>query len=792
MTTPRNPVPTTIFGAKLGPRRNPSAIPDERHHFHTLIVGAGFSGLGMAIRLKRDGIHDFAVLERATDVGGTWFANTYPGCRCDTPSRLYSFAFAPNPDWTETYARQPEIHAYLRRLAEREHLLGHLRFGTDVTGARWDDTEQRWRIATSSGEYTATCLIGAMGPLSAPKIPDFPGKDTFAGPAFHSARWDHDVDLTGKRVAVIGTGATAVQIVPEAAKIAGRLDVYQRSAAWVPPHTGRRTSRLERALYRMAPFAQRLPRAGVYYQRELYVRAWTRSRRQARAMEAVVGAHLRRQIRDPELRRKLTPDYRLGCKRPTPSNDYYPAFTCSTVDLITDGIAEIRPHSIVAADGTERDVDVIVYATGFHVTDAPHQHFIRGRDGRTLDEAWNGSPNAYLGTTVSGFPNLFLLLGPNTGNLTTSVVLMAESQIDYVLASLRALRSAATIEPRPEAQAAYTADIQTRSAGSVWLQGGCESWYLDRTGRNSTLWPDFSWRFDARTRHFRPEHHILTPKAGTTIAERTVTVAGTRTRLLELAGTGPTLLFVHGVTDCADFWRPVFAHLAAAGRRAIAVDLPGFGHADPLRPGPVLPQLDKFLDELLAETGAAVVVGHSTGGTLALRLAERAPEELLGVVAAPPAGLAATALHALGARLPRWPLAPIRLLPDRVRRKLIAAFWTSIAVADRGAVTPEFLNAYTGFFSTNFARYLGTAQLVLRELRDACHLDRVRHPLLLIWGTRDRLSAPQSAQQILDAVPGSRLVTVEGAGHCPAVESPARFAAATLAFANSLTRTRPT
>lgn len=474
------------------------------------IIGAGFSGLGMAIRLKRAGVEDFVVLEKGDGVGGTWWHNTYPGCRCDTPSHLYSFGFAPNPGWTETYARQPEIQAYLESCAQREGITDHIRLGTELTDARWDDTAQCWRLRTSRGDLTATALVAGTGALNEPKIPDIPGLADFDGEQFHSAEWRHDVDLSGKRVAVVGTGASAIQIIPAIASDVAHLDVFQRTLAWVPPHTGRRITGLERLLYRTLPAAQRLPRAAVYYLRELLVLGWTRWRRPTRVLEQVCRAHLRRQVRDPEVRARLTPDYRIGCKRLCPSNTYYPTFNRDNVELVTESIQEVKDGAVVTSDGVAHPVDVIVFATGFHVTDAPIQSIVHGRDGTSLAERWQGSPRAYLGTTVSGYRNLFLLLGPNTGNLTTSVVLMIESQLEYVLSSLRVLDQpgVTSVEVRPEAQAAYNAELQAKSASSVWLTGGCESWYLDRSGENATLWPDFSWRFDARTRSFEPADHL--------------------------------------------------------------------------------------------------------------------------------------------------------------------------------------------------------------------------------------------------------------------------------------------
>jgi cation diffusion facilitator CzcD-associated flavoprotein CzcO len=472
-------------------------------HHGVAIVGTGFSGLGMAIKLKEQGDGDFVLLERAADIGGTWRDNTYPGCRCDVPSHLYSFSFAPNPNWSSTFSPQPEILDYLKDCAERFGVLPHVRFNTEVERARWDDDEQRWEIETSQGELTADVLIAAQGPLSDPSLPAVPGIESFEGTAFHSARWDHDHDLTGERVAVIGTGASAIQFVPEIQPDVERLHVFQRSAPWVIPHRNRPLKPWERALYRLFPAAQLAMRAGIYWARESFVLQF-RHRAVGKLLERIPIAHMRKAIKDPELRRKLTPDYSIGCKRILPTDEWYPALAQPNVEVIASGLEAVRPHSVVAADGTEREVDTIIFGTGFHVTDVPIANRIAGRHGRTLAEVWEGSMQAYKGTTVAGFPSLFFLVGPNTGLGHTSIVFMIESQIAYVLGALRTMRrrGARTLEVRREAQAAYNADIDEMTKDTVWVSGGCQSYYLDRNGHNSTLWPTYTWPFRRRLRGF--------------------------------------------------------------------------------------------------------------------------------------------------------------------------------------------------------------------------------------------------------------------------------------------------
>ena len=483
-----------------------------RAHTRVAIVGAGFGGLGAAIRLRQRGYHDFLVFERAASVGGTWRDNTYPGCACDVPSHLYSFSFAPNPGWTRSFSPQAEIWAYLEDCATRFGVRPHLRLEHDVRAAAWEERGRRWHIDTSQGSYTADVLVAAPGPLAEPAVPKLPGLEAFQGTAFHSARWDHGHDLTGRHVAVIGTGASAAQFVPEIQPKVARLYLFQRTPPWVMPRRERAISALERRLYRAFPPAQRLARSGIYWGREALAVAFLHPALMRLGHRAALR-HLRRSVPDPALRAKLTPTYTMGCKRVLLSNTYLPALTRGNVEVVTDGIQEVRPGGIVTRDGTERRVDTIIFGTGFRVTDLPLAEKVRGRGGLTLAEAWQGSPKAHLGITVAGFPNLFLLLGPNTGLGHTSVVFMIECQVRYVLDALAYLDRAgvAAVEPRPEAQEAFVAAVDARMRGTVWLRGGCHSWYLDATGRNSTLWPGYTWQYRLRTRRFDPASYRAVP-----------------------------------------------------------------------------------------------------------------------------------------------------------------------------------------------------------------------------------------------------------------------------------------
>lgn len=486
---------------------------DEVPHHPVAVVGAGFAGIGISVALQKAGI-EHVVLERASDLGGTWRDNRYPGCQCDVPSHLYSFSFALNPDWSRTYSPQPEIWAYLRRVAERFGVIKRIRFGQEVLDCAWDEAARLWRIETTGGRLTAGAVIAGVGGLSEPAMPDIPGLNRFQGELMHSAQWREDAELGGRRVAVIGTGASAIQLIPRLQPEVEKLLVYQRTPGWVLPHRDRPITDRERRLYRLLPPAQRLVRWGVYWLRELLVIALAKNPRRAEPIRRLALKHIQDQVADPDLRVRLEPKFSPGCKRLLPSNDYYPALSKPNVELVTSPIREIREHSILTGDGQEREIDTLIAATGFKVTDHPFWGRVRGAGGQTLLEHWaEGGVRAYRGTTVSGYPNLFLMTGPNTGLGHTSVVVMIEAQIPYILGALKLLRTRglAAVDVLPEAEAEFNHDLQLRLQGTVWNSGGCSSWYLDRQGRNPTLWPDFTWKYRLQMRRFDAGAYDLIP-----------------------------------------------------------------------------------------------------------------------------------------------------------------------------------------------------------------------------------------------------------------------------------------
>lgn len=469
------------------------------------------AGIGLVVRLREAGITDVVVLERAERVGGTWRDNAYPGCACDVPSQLYSFSFAPNPDWSHAYSERDEILAYVEDVAERHAVHPQIRFGCTVECARWDDPRRRWVVETSRGTLTADVLISAMGPFGDPVTPDFVGRERFRGTATHTFGWQPDRrDIDGRRVAVIGTGASAVQVIPAIAPDAERVLVFQRTPCWIMPRINPRSTRLGRRLRRLAP-VRLLERAVQYAAYESYGSFNFVDRRFAYPFEAIARLLLRLQVRDRDLRRRLTPDYRIGCKRAAVSGDYLPAFGRPNVELVGDRIVEITERGLRTADGRAHEVDTIVFATGFSLLHETTRRIV-GRDGRSLADVYEERPQSYLGTSVAGFPNFFFTSGPFAGAGNQSFLYMLESQFAYVVHAIATMRAEGleVIDVEPRAQEEFVREAEARSAGTIWLQGGCSGYYTTADGtRNAGLWPDWSFNFRRRTRRFAREAYAM-------------------------------------------------------------------------------------------------------------------------------------------------------------------------------------------------------------------------------------------------------------------------------------------
>jgi cation diffusion facilitator CzcD-associated flavoprotein CzcO len=475
------------------PVSDPHAVHD------TVIVGAGFGGLCAGIKLREAGFTDFVILEKAHEVGGTWRENTYPGAGCDVMSLMYSLSFAPNTRWTRIYANQAEILDYLRRTATAHGLDDHLRFGREVTSTVFDDATHTWTLGTQNGEtYRARVVIAAPGPLHVPSTPDFPGRNEFAGVSFHSAEWDHDFDPTGKRIAVIGTGASATQFIPQLAKSAASLTVFQRTPHWIIPKLDRPITPAEHWLFRHLPGAQKAYRYGIYWAHEAAIVGFMNPRYMP-VLQAVAQRHLRSQVRDPRLRARLTPDYTVGCKRIIVSSDYYPTLQRPNVELVTSAVDTFTTSGIRTVDGSQHDVDAIIYGTGFKVTERMSDETLVGAGGLTIQEAWRDGMEAYLGVTVHGFPNYFLIMGPNSGGGHQSIVFVIEAQVRYIVECLRLMvrTGSSRIEVRNSTQRLFNRKVHAKLEGSVWNSGGCNSWYLDAGGKNRAAWPGSSvsyWR----------------------------------------------------------------------------------------------------------------------------------------------------------------------------------------------------------------------------------------------------------------------------------------------------------
>lgn len=475
-----------------------------------IVIGSGFGGIAAAVRSKQSGENDLLLLERSNDMGGVWRDNCYPGAACDVQSHLYSFSFAPNPNWTRDFSQQAEIHAYLKDTAKKFGVLPHVRFNTEVQGMEWFEDAGEWAIRTTQGQYRARYIVLGMGSLSDPLIPEIEGQDQFRGDAFHSAQWPADYDIAGRRVAVIGTGASALQFIPAIQPDIEHMTVFQRTPPWVMPRHDSDITDRSRSLFKRFPLLQRLARLRLYLSREATAIGF-RNPKLMRHAQSTALKHMHSAVTDPDLRKKLTPNYTFGCKRILISNTYYPALAADNVDVESSGVTKITKDGIVDANGVERKVDTIIYGAGFKVKDLPYSHYIFGRQGKTLAQSWGGSPTSVAGTTVNGFPNLFILHGPNVGLGHTSVIYMLEAQVEHALSAIKQAdeRNCQIVEPSAEAQQKFTKWLDKQMMGTVWTAGGCNSWYLDDTGRNSSLWPSYTFLFRNRVAKARKTEYAF-------------------------------------------------------------------------------------------------------------------------------------------------------------------------------------------------------------------------------------------------------------------------------------------
>jgi cation diffusion facilitator CzcD-associated flavoprotein CzcO len=478
-----------------------------------VVIGAGFGGIGMAIALKQAGIDDFVVLDRADEIGGTWRDNSYPGLTCDVPSLLYSFSFRPWR-WSRRFPAREEILAYLHALIAEHGLGPHMRLGNGVAAAEFDEGCAVWNLTLDDGvTLEATAVVCAVGQLGRPALPDIAGREEFAGPWWHSGRWNHDVDLSGRRVGVIGTGASAIQFVPEIAKAAGHVDVYQRAAPYVLPKADRPYRDAEQAVFERLPLVRKADRLRIFLYGELLTSGFVLSPKLLAGPMQLWRRQLNSQIADPELRAKCLPDYVMGCKRVTFSNDWYPALARPNVDLVTDPIERIVPDGVVTVNGATRTADVIVYGTGFKAVEFLAPMSVTGIRGQRLQDAWRDGAQAYLGISVSGFPNFFVLYGPNTNLGGNSIIYMLEGQIGYVLGAVKALTAErlAWVDVRPDVQDAFNTWVQQASQKSVW-ESGCHSWYTTESGRNTNNWPDHTFLYRHRVKRFDLAAYRVMPK----------------------------------------------------------------------------------------------------------------------------------------------------------------------------------------------------------------------------------------------------------------------------------------
>jgi cation diffusion facilitator CzcD-associated flavoprotein CzcO len=482
----------------------------DTKQYEQIIVGAGFAGICMAIKLQEAGMNDFIILERNAHIGGTWYDNSYPGAACDVESHLYSYSFEPNPDWSRQFSPQQEILHYIEHCVKKYGLAPHIHLSKNITRCTFDEVRGLWQVTTDRGDaYTGRTLMSCSGGLSEPSYPDIKGLETYQGKLFHSARWDNSYDIAGKSVAVIGTGASAIQIVPAIVSKVKHLDLYQRTPPWILPKPDKEISSFRKSMYKHLPFTRWLYRSRLYWTHELMAIGFVVNPAVMRLGGKLVIRHLHDSIKNEALRKKLTPSYTLGCKRILLSNEYYPAIASPKLSLVTEGIDQVNAGGVMTQDGKQHDVDAIILATGFQAAEGVLRYEVKGKGGLDLNEAWRDGAEAYLGTSIAGFPNLFMVVGPNTGLGHSSMILMIEAQVQYIMQALKALkqRGAKYTDVKKEVEKTYNDSLQLRLSKTVWQSGGCMSWYQMKNGKNVTLWPGFTFTFMNRTKQFEPDKY---------------------------------------------------------------------------------------------------------------------------------------------------------------------------------------------------------------------------------------------------------------------------------------------
>jgi cation diffusion facilitator CzcD-associated flavoprotein CzcO len=474
-----------------------------------IILGGGFAGIGAAIKLREAGITDFLLMEKADELGGVWRENTYPGCACDVPSALYSYSFAPNPEWSRVFAGQAEIKRYLQNTASKFEVLPHVKFQHEVLSAGWSDTEACWIIKTSQGEYRSRFTIMACGPMHEPVLPNLPGLNDFQGEIFHSSRWRHDLDLRGKRVAVIGTGASAIQFVPAIQPLVAQMTVFQRTPHWVLPKMDQALPPLIQTLFKHLPLVQQAVRGGIYGIFET-LNGGMQSVAAMKQFQRLALLNLKLTVKDPDLRRRLTPNYVIGCKRVLQSSDWYPALIKPNVNVVSSALAQVRGNTLIAADGSQCEADIIILGTGFEIAEPPIAKRIFNRHGESMADVWQGSPEGYMGTMVADCPNGFLMFGPNIA-VSSSALIIVEAQLAYIIDAIRQAQAQdiSSIEIDPVRTAEFNDRVQAALQDSVWNKGGCSSYFIDRNGRNSTVWPWTTLEMRRQLSRFNLDEYIV-------------------------------------------------------------------------------------------------------------------------------------------------------------------------------------------------------------------------------------------------------------------------------------------